>query len=176
MKKNKLLIYLAILLYLVSNSCIKEEKSYTDELYLKYKSQKGFLILDIPPRILASFLGSNNESKELKKVVSEFEKIKVLIFHLQDDENISKEKLFNEFSNYYRNRKFEEKAIKNDSIDKVLVVLKNNRKKLGEMIVLIHSEDAFMSISLKGLFDENTIAILIKDENLEIVKKIYKNN
>ena len=43
------------------------------------------------------------------------------------------------------------------------------------MIIIIDNADAFMSISLNGLFDEYTLTTLVKEENLEIIKKVYKN-
>jgi len=175
MKKNRLTISLLLILFFIIHSCLREEPSYTDQLYNAYESEKGFFIFDIPSKLLGALIGSETENNEIKEIVSSLQKIKVLVYHENEERKLSKKELFNSFDEYYTNLEYREIATKKDSSDFVKVKLKQKNDKTGEMIIIIDNSDTFMSISLKGLFDEYTLTTLVKEENLEIIKTMYKN-
>ncbi|MFC2137244.1 DUF4252 domain-containing protein [Bacteroidota bacterium] len=175
MKINRSFFSLLFFSFLAYQSCVKKEPSYTDELYNTYESEKGFFIFDIPPKLLGALIGSERDNKEIKAIVGGFDKIKVLVYNESYERELTNKVLFDNFNEYYAAREYREIATKRDSSDLVKVKLKQNKDNNGEMIIIIDNSDAFMSISLKGLFDEYTLTTLVKEKNLEIIKKVYKN-
>ncbi|MCC6280536.1 MAG: DUF4252 domain-containing protein [Saprospiraceae bacterium] len=127
-------------------------------LYWKYKDYDGMAIT-VPSWVVEAgswFLPERQERKLLRKV----DKVRFMMF--ENNENPVSDRDMKRFTRKAKLRGLEDLVVVRDGKTNVRVMGKERRKSLRKIVVMVHSEDEFVFVSVKGRLRFNDINQIIE--------------
>jgi len=140
------------------------------ELMSKYKGEKGITTINISNGLLFLLSCVDNDD-ELDKMSKNLDGIRIIV----DESRGEKVRFTDELKEYIAKGGYEEMITVNEEDEKVRILIKHNKEKIQEMLILVDSDDENVLVQMTGDFKLSDLGDISGDihiHGMEHVKDI----
>jgi hypothetical protein len=152
-----------------------KSQSPVDKIFDQYSGKEGFTTVYITKYMFDLFrdLEKENENDEMEEVISKLNSIKILA--TDDDPNTKTNvNLYNEVLKNLPESEYKELMVIKEKNEDVKFLIKEENKKVTELLLLVGSPDESVLISIQGDIDMKNISKIAKSMNIEGMEKLEK--
>ena len=155
-------------------SCIIDQDKYKEtEIFEEFETQKGFLILHLPPVLFKVVMSLSDEDRiEAKEILDKIDLIKVLFFQESENTNLTvtelKSKIHENIKGYEYN--LLTRIAEKDTDISIYIIDKEDV--IHEVLVLMESDDEYVGFNLVGKLTKEEVFKVYKMINTENIQNI----
>lgn len=175
--KRTILAALTMLL-LMSAQLLNAQNSSAIALFDKYGGKDGYTTVSISKELFGMFADMDSDDpdmKEVKAMMEQLDGIKILMYEPKDSNDAELARFKGEISKLQTGGYTELMVVKQTG-EEVKFLVQKKGDKIGELLLVINSEDEAGFITITGTIDMNTIGKLSKTMNFEGMDKLDKLN
>jgi hypothetical protein len=168
---KKILIFIALAVITVKLN----SQSPVDKLFDKYSGTEGFTTVYITKYMFDLFrdMENNQGDKEMEEVISRLNSIKILATD-DDPDTKTSINLYDEVLKILPKSEYKELMVIKEKNENVMFLVKEEDKKVTELLLLVGSADENAVISIQGDIDMKNISRIAKSMNIEGMDKLEK--
>jgi hypothetical protein len=168
---KKILIFIALAVIAVRLN----SQSPVDKLFDKYSGTEGFTTVYITKYMFDLFrdMENNEGDKEMEEVISRLNSIKILATD-DDPDTKTSINLYDEVLKILPKSEYKELMVIKEKNENVMFLVKEENKKVTELLLLVGSPDENAVISIQGDIDMKNISRIAKSMNIEGMDKLEK--
>jgi hypothetical protein len=168
---KKILIFIALAVITVKLN----SQSPVDKLFDKYSGTEGFTTVYITKYMFDLFrdMENNEGDKEMEEVISRLNSIKILATD-DDPDTKTSINLYDEVLKILPKSEYKELMVIKEKNENVMFLVKEEDKKVTELLLLVGSADENAVISIQGDIDMKNISRIAKSMNIEGMDKLEK--
>ena len=169
-------LFLAIIFILLAGqySCIIDQDKYKEtEIFEEFETQKGFLILHLPPVLFKVVMSLSDEDRtETKKILDKVDVIKVLFFQESENTNLTVSELKSKIHENIKGFEYNllTRIAEEDTDISIYVIDKEDV--ICEVLVLMESDDEYIGFNLVGKLTKEEVFKVYKMINTENIQNI----
>lgn len=175
MKKYTIIIILFVMALLPQMTAAQ---TAIDHLYEKYAGKEGFTTINISPQMFQLLAGVNasDSSPEAQKALDAMKQLKGLKMLVYEPKNPEKVQAFyEEIKRTVPVDKYMELMSVDEKDSKVQFLASQDKNgKIRELLMIVHSQDETMIMSLTGLIDMKTISEISNSMNMKGMSDLKK--
>lgn len=167
---KKVFVFIILLSLISQYSCIIDQNKYKEtKIFEEFETQKGFLILHLPPVLFRVVMSLSDENRiESKELLDKVEVIKVLFFQESENTNLTVSELKSKVDENLKEFEYNLLTrIAEENTDISIYVI-DKEKVIREVLVLMESDDEYIGLNLVGT--------LTKEEVFKVYKMINTQN
>ena len=174
-KRFKYYIILIFIVFFIF-SCVEKERNVTDRLFKKYDIKEGVYVYDVKPHFINLLIDDDTEKNaQLKEALGTLDIIKILIFRSYNERIERKDIYFNEFDEFYTNNRYDDLTIISQNFDRITIKYCKINDTKSEIIIMLSDDNSFITLSLNGGLDFNTLTTLLRFDNIKTLKALKDN-
>jgi len=147
----KKLLYTLVFIFTVATLTAQNDKNYKS-FYKTFKKEQSIFGISAPISIANWFIDS--EEKELRKIIKKGKKVRILIF-----DNVTSS-IFDEINEYLPSKVYEKFITINDKNARIKLLVRENKEKISEIIVLIKDKNSLITMGIYGDFTYDDLSKL----------------
>lgn len=155
-------------------SCIIDQDRYKEtEIFEEFETQKGFLILHLPPVLFKMVMSLSDETRaESKEILDKVEVIKILFFQESENTKFTVSELKSKIHENLKEFEYNllTRIAKEDTDVSIYTIDKESV--IYEVLVLMESDDEYVGFNLVGKLTKEEVFKVYKMINTENIQNI----
>lgn len=139
----KKLIYTLVFIFTVAILTAQNDKNYKN-FYKTFKKEQSIFGISAPIGFANWFIDS--DEKELRNIIKKGKKVRILVF------NNDTSSIFDEINEYLPSKVYEKFITIKDKNARIKLLVRENKEKISEIIVLIKDKNSFITMGIYGDF------------------------
>ncbi len=169
MKTIKTFVILLMITPLLTTQVFaKADRSFGD-FYHKYAETDGFITFSIPASLVGFFV--DKEEADFHDLLSQVKQIRFMIYDGEDHKPARRNAYLKELKQSIPASGYEDLMIIKDGCDEVRFKIRENRKTINELLMVITAEESFVVMSIKGSLDQKQMKKLSESIDIQKVKQ-----
>ncbi len=167
----KSMIILGLISMTLSSTCVAANDPVAfKEFYNKYKSEDGFISVNVPIGLIGLFV--NSEDQDLNDLMDNIDDIHFLIYN---GESRNGSQLAGELKDKLKPRWYRDFMIENEGDEKIEFKVRADRKLIHEVVMIVSSNDTFVVMSIVGEITPEQVKELSKSIDLDGINGLSRS-